>query len=146
MARYFGFNPPFLQRSTSEALNILPRQFDDRLIRNDLLQLLLTSPGERMYRPDFGSPIRETLFGPITDQDLDALRRGIEESISKFERRVTITEVDIRSNPDQNTLTIKIFGYFNYDRFNQPEAAGSLSDADLLVQLQLPTSRTPELA
>jgi phage baseplate assembly protein W len=145
MAQYFGFNPPFLQRSVSGTLNVLPRQFDDRLIRNDLLQLLLTSPGERMYRPDFGSPIRETLFGPITDQDLETLRRGIEEAIGKYDRRVTVTKVDIRSEPDQNTITIKIFGYFNYDRFNRPEAVGSLSDTDLLIQLQLPTSKTPEL-
>jgi hypothetical protein len=51
---WFGFNPPFIGGQQK----VMSRQEDLRLIKNDLLQLLLTVPGERVHRPTFGSPIR----------------------------------------------------------------------------------------
>ena len=40
-------------------------------LRDLIEQLLLTSPGERVMRPDFGCGLRDVLFGPLT-RDLAA--------------------------------------------------------------------------
>ena len=57
MATYFGQNPPFV----GGAEKVLSRQEDIRLIKNDILQLIMTSPGERVHRPNFGTAVRETI-------------------------------------------------------------------------------------
>ena len=40
-------------------------QTDKDAIRADLLHLLLTNKGERLYLPDFGSDLKKYIFEPI---------------------------------------------------------------------------------
>ena len=136
MARFFGANTPFIGGNEK----ILSRQEDERLIRNDLLQLLLTSPGERVMRPDFGGGVRDFLFEQIDDVGIELLQNDIEEAIRKHETRVQITEVVINRNEDSNQIEIKVFGFFNFDRFNV-EGAGAIVDAELLVELNIETRK-----
>lgn len=109
MAMYFGPNAPFVGRG-----KYLPRQEDDRLIRNDLLQLLLTSPGERVMRPDFGGGLRSFLFEQMDDNSISSLASDIKASIARDEKRVTVKEVKLERDEANNLLSVKIFGYFNY--------------------------------
>jgi phage baseplate assembly protein W len=134
--KYFGYNAPFIGGNE----RVLSRQVDDRLIRNDLLQLLLTAPGERVMRPDFGSPIRAYVFEQIDDTGIDILRERIKETITRFEGRVSVTDVAIETNPDSNLINIKVYGFFKIDRFGQ--LTGNPDQADLLVELKIPTRKT----
>ena len=134
-AQFFGFNAPFF----GGAQNILSRQEDERLIKNDLLQLLLTSPGERVFRPDLGTLIRESLFEPLDNQTIDALDINIREQIELFEPRVSVSSVDIAQDPGESTLTIKIFGSFVLDKFAQARVAEA---ASLILELELPIGQT----
>lgn len=136
--QYFGFNAPFLLSEAGVVSSVLPRQVDERLIRNDLLQLLLTNPGERVMRPTFGSGIRAFLFEQLDQSGLADLKQNIIETITEFERRVTVTDVSFTS--DANVLGIKVFGSFNFDRF---AGVGQDADIDLLVELNIPTRSTP---
>jgi phage baseplate assembly protein W len=135
MPKYFGYNAPFLGGNE----RVLSQQVDDRLIRNDLLQLLLTAPGERVMRPDFGSPIRTYVFEQIDEVGISQLREGIKEAIAKFESRVNVTDVIIETSPDNNLLNIKVYGFFKTDRFGQ--LRGSTEQADLLVELKIATRK-----
>lgn len=141
-ATWFGINAPFIGGSQ----NILSRQEDERLIKNDLLQLLLTAPGERVMRPDFGTSIREFLFENANTVDLDELRTNIETQIEIFETRVTITDIQINPNEDENLLDIKIFGFLNIDRFDPNILLGTNVQADLLIELNLPTAKEMQSA
>ena len=134
-ARWFGINAPFL----GGAQNVLTRQEDERLIKNDLLQLLLTAPGERVMRPDFGTQIRPSLFDLSDQGTIDALNDNIREQIERFERRVTATDIITELDSDENLLTIKVFGFLNIDRFGQVNQFEGPEEADLLVELELPT-------
>jgi phage baseplate assembly protein W len=135
---YYGFNAPFLLETDGVVSQVLPRQVDERLIRNDLLQLLLTNPGERVMRPGFGSGIRAFLFDQIDDVGLTRLKQNILAAIAQYERRVTATDVAL--TVDANIVMIRVFGYFNLDRFSQP---GQAADIDLLVELNIPTAASP---
>jgi len=139
MATWFGMNAPFIGGNEK----VLSRQIDDKLIRNDLLQLLLTSPGERVMRPDFGSGIRQFLFQPITDNQIEELRENIKMVIERYERRVILTDVQVLTDPDNNLINIKIYGFFNFDRFNSP--ISSVEAAELLVELGESTSKTMQV-
>lgn len=104
-AVYFGFNPPFLAGG-----QIMPTQTDERLIKNDLLQLLLTVPGERPFRPTFGSPLKQALFEPIDSLSINNLRNGILRAIKINEPRVTVTGLEITTD-GANTLYVKLFAF-----------------------------------
>lgn len=104
MSLFFGFNPPFITQN-----NILPSMVDERLIKNDLIQLLLTSPGERVMRADFGTKIRKYVFEPLTPKDINALKQNIIEAIKKYEQRVTTTNIKINVSPEQNLIQIQLF-------------------------------------
>ena len=103
MAKFFGFNPPFL----GGAQNVLSRQEDERLIKNDYLQLLLTAPGERVMRPSFGTNIRPFLFDLMDQRSKDDLENSIRSATERFELRINIRDIDIRFN-DDNSTTITI--------------------------------------
>jgi len=104
MADFFGFNPPFLGGNQ----NVLSRQEDIRLIKNDILQLLLTSPGQRVMRPNFGTSINFQLFDPLDEEadGNDQLRDSIASAIKEHEPRVRVQKVDLIDNTNKNLLEI----------------------------------------
>ena len=103
-AEYYGFNPPFI----GGAENILSRQEDERLIKNDILQLLLTVPGERVMRPDFGVNLRNFVFESMSSPQLSILRSEIQNQIASQEPRVNIESVVLKRDDDNNRLQINI--------------------------------------
>lgn len=119
--KYFGFNPPFLVNG-----NILPLQVGDRIIKNDLIQLLLTSPGERAFRPTFGTLLPNFLFQLSDDISIEELRNDILNKIELFENRIAVNTVDIRVT-DNNTVTVTIVGQIS-----------TSANRQLIVELDLP--------
>lgn len=103
-AIFYGFNPPFLGGQQ----NIMSRQEDDRLIKNDILQLLLTIPGERVMRPKYGVNLRNFVFENLVSSDLSILKSNIAEQLTIYEPRVNIVTIDLVPDPDRNGLQIKI--------------------------------------
>lgn len=103
-AIFYGFNPPFIGGQQ----NYLSRQEDDRLIKNDILQLLLTNPGERVMRPSYGIGLRNLVFESFGTNDLSNLSSKIGQSIAANDPRVNVLSVDIVENKDENLLNIKI--------------------------------------
>lgn len=104
MADFYGYNPPFL----GGPQNVLSRQEDVQLIRNDLLQLLLTVPGERVMRPDFGTPLRAFVFEQSTEADIATLTAGIRTAIASFEPRVVVESLNVESRPNDNALDLRL--------------------------------------
>lgn len=103
-ATYFGMNPPFF----GGAQNVLSRQEDERLIKNDILQLLLTVPGERVMRPDFGVNLRNFVFEQLTQADIFSLQTEIESQVSTQEPRVNVERVEIVRDDDNNGLIVRV--------------------------------------
>jgi hypothetical protein len=131
---WFGYGPPFVGGQEG----VFSRQVDEKLIKNDLLQLLLTAYGERVMRPTFGSPIRASLFDNMTRSQLDILENGISDVIQEYEPRVVVSSVSANIS-DDNTLTIKVYGSFNVDINNVIVA--STNTNNILVELDLPTNK-----
>jgi len=101
---WFGFNPPFI----APGGQILQTQTNERLIKNDFLQLLLTTPGERVMRPGFGTGIRTSLFDPNDELLVDNLRESIIDASLRIESRIIIQELLFQPNEDQNILNIRL--------------------------------------
>lgn len=111
MVDFYGYNPPFI----GGIQNIMSRQEDIRLIKNDILQLLMTIPGERIYRPDFGVNLRNFVFEQITDDELEVLRSEIVFAVSTFEPRVTVDYVQIDREDDKNRVKVTVVSRLKRD-------------------------------
>lgn len=103
-AKYFGYNPPFI----GGPQNIMSRQEDERLIKNDILQLLLTVPGERVMRPDYGVNLRNFVFEQMVSRDLSQLKQEIRRGITEYEPRVNVEEVYIKKDDDNNRIELRV--------------------------------------
>jgi phage baseplate assembly protein W len=101
-ARWFGFNPPFFGGQEG----VLSRQEDERLIKNDILQLLLTVPGERVMRPAFGTELRTAVFDMNDTTTVETIRQNIVNVINNYEPRVILDVIELTRVPDANKLNI----------------------------------------
>jgi len=73
-------------------------------IKSDLLQLLLTTPGERVMLPTYGTPLKRLIFDP-NDTNLEvAAREMIINSITQWEPRITVQQIEVSSTVDQSQL------------------------------------------
>ena len=71
-------------------------------IKADILQLLLTNPGERVMLPEFGTPLRRLIFEPNDTILENEARVMISNAITRWEPRVSVTRLEVSSvvNPD----------------------------------------------
>lgn len=111
MTMFFGFNPPFIGGKSK----YFTRQEDEQLVKNNILQILSTIPGERVMRPDFGVNLRNMVFEQINPVSIDILRTNILDAIRKYEPRVNILQLSIIQGENRNTLIIKLVANFKQD-------------------------------
>ncbi len=77
-------------------------------INESIQQILGTSPGERVMKPEFGSRLQELLF-ELNNAILKSLARVyVIDAIRRWEKRVIVKKVQIDNIPDQNLLNIHI--------------------------------------
>jgi phage baseplate assembly protein W len=91
------FNRPFNSTYTTK----------DQL-KSNLLNLLLTSPGERVMNPAFGCGLKRFIFEDITSNSLDSLQENILESISLYIPDITVTTFNFDTDEDNNTITLNL--------------------------------------
>jgi phage baseplate assembly protein W len=84
---------------------------DVAAIKSDLIQLLLTEPGERVMFPSFGTGLRGFLFEPSDPTLSEAIRERVIQAISIWENRVVVTRIDVFWGDDN-----KDSGGLDYDK------------------------------
>lgn len=80
----------------------------ERAIINSLKNLLLTSFYEKPFLPEFGSNLRSLLFEPVNSITANHIKREIEEVIATFEKRVSVTKVDVVPDYDNHIFRVTI--------------------------------------
>jgi len=70
---------------------------DAEHVHDELLQLLLTSPGERLFLPEFGGGVRRQVFEPASDVLRGVLKARITQALSRWMgHRLTVELIDVR--------------------------------------------------
>ena len=100
MKKFLGLQYPI--QKTPRGLFAQKRGVDQ--IKADMLQLLLTNPGERVMLPNYGTPLRELMFEP-NDSTLEIqAKQMIADSIKKWEPRIVIQNIKVTSDIDEGML------------------------------------------
>lgn len=75
----------------------------------NLLNFLVTEPGERFDNPTFGFGLRKYLFIQIEQDSLDYLKDDLSSIITEYFPQITLNEVRTTPNPDNQTITVQIY-------------------------------------
>ena len=77
-------------------------------VRQAILVILLTEPGERVMRPDFGCGLRRYLMEPNTVAVRASIQRAVATAIDVWEPRVRVLGVDVVPGDDPAVAAISI--------------------------------------
>jgi phage baseplate assembly protein W len=86
----------------------LAKKRNEDAIKQSIRNLILTNYYERPFHSEIGSPVRALLFELSTPLTAHTMRRGILDVIQNFEPRVTVENIDINLNDDNNSCEISI--------------------------------------
>lgn len=99
------------------------------VVRQNLKNLLLTSPGERIMLPDFGAGLRRVLFEPILPRTFEKARTRVMEQVSLYMPFLVIEDLQmLTSDQDDNIGPNQIRIIVSYN-------LGSLRQSDTLDML-----------
>lgn len=65
----------------------------------NLKVVLITAPGERVMRPQFGCRIWDLVFEPINANTLGLMSEAVKDAVSQWEPRVDLIDVEIVPDP-----------------------------------------------
>jgi phage baseplate assembly protein W len=73
--------------------------------------VLMTAPGERLMRPQFGCRIWELLFEPVTGNLLGLISEAVRDALAQWEPRIVVEDVRPEPDPDNHALVRIRIGY-----------------------------------
>lgn len=73
---------------------------EEASVRQALLLLLSTSPGERVMRPTYGCALAQLVFAPNDDTTAGLAIHYVRQAIERWEPRIRITKLDATRAPE----------------------------------------------
>ena len=95
----FKFNP-----LSGDLITLKNENAIARAVRN----IVLTTPGEKFFDPDFGSSVSEILFENVDDITAVSIKDEIKSSLNNYEPRVELIDVNVDPNFDENQFDVLI--------------------------------------
>jgi Bacteriophage baseplate protein W len=84
---------------------------DDEAIRQSLLLLISTRPGERVMRPEYGCDLSRLVFSPNDDTTAGLAIHFVRQAVERFEPRVEVLRVDATRDPEAATRLEIVLDY-----------------------------------
>ena len=109
------------QQRVSQSFKDISMSFETNPLNDDLIALknssaiarsirniVFTQPGEKIFNPEFGSRVSESLFEIVDEVSSIGIRDEIRSSIINYEPRVNLLDVLVNPNPDENEMNVTI--------------------------------------
>jgi phage baseplate assembly protein W len=94
--------PPQLEADSTIALVTYEED-----IRQAIIIIMETEPGERVMRPDFGAGLNRFVFEPLNTTTMALIQKRVEEALIDWEPRIDVIEVKVTMDQnEQNKLWI----------------------------------------
>jgi phage baseplate assembly protein W len=105
--RYININFPF--KSSTEGFFLDLNDNDKQAIKADLMHLILTRKGERLYLPDFGTNLLQFIFEPNDSITQSEIKSQISDTVKKYIPNLVINEVTVeQSDASEYAATVRI--------------------------------------
>ena len=73
-------------------------------VEQSIRSILLTEPGERIARPNFGVGLRRFLFAPNSLELRTGIRAAVSEALARDEARIRVESVAVSTDPREATV------------------------------------------
>lgn len=77
-------------------------------VRQSILTILDTEPGERVMRPDFGCGLRRYLMAPNSVATRALIRHDVEHALMHWEPRITLDRVEVAPGQDPALVLVAV--------------------------------------
>ena len=91
--RYININYPFKNSNKGFFLDLTSD--DNSAIKADLMHLILTRRGQRLYNPDFGTDLLRFIFEPNDGLTLSGIKEEITSVVKKYLPNLQINEISV---------------------------------------------------
>ena len=90
---------------------------NENAIKNSLFNIFSTTPGQKILNPEFGLNFEQWLFTNMSDNAALVITQTIYSQIQRWEPRISLNDVSVIPNYEQNEYNITIY-YNNNQTFN----------------------------
>jgi uncharacterized protein len=106
-AQPHGRHLAFPFRIGADGRTATPLSVEDH-IRDEVVQLLLTNPGERPFLPEFGGGVRKLIFEPASDVLRGMTKARITEALTRWlGQRLTLENLEVTFRDSTIEVEIK---------------------------------------
>jgi phage baseplate assembly protein W len=81
---------------------------DEQAIKNSLVNIFNTIPGQKVLNPEFGLDLKRFLFEPLTSFTAQRISETIFNGIRRWETRVDIVNIDVQQDYSNYQFTISL--------------------------------------
>jgi len=81
---------------------------DEAAIKQAIVSLLLTDPGERLFQPELGSGLRSFLFEPLDSATAALINASVRDTLDRYEPRIDIIDITTTPNSDENGYEVSL--------------------------------------
>jgi phage baseplate assembly protein W len=118
-ARYININFPFKNSANGFFLDI--NSDEDAAIKADLMHLILTRKGQRLYLPDFGTDLLRFIFEPNDDLTLSMVKDEIKTVVKKYLPNLSVTDITVTESDISDYAAVININYSITDGVFQTE-------------------------
>jgi len=83
----------------------------EKNVREDIMIILMTEPGERVMLPAFGGGLRSVLFEPNTAATRTRVQSVITTALAQWEPRIVVQSVTVDPDPNDPQSAIAMITY-----------------------------------
>lgn len=95
---------PFKNSPRGEFLNL--NQIDSNAIKADLVHLIMTNKGERLYLPDFGTNLRNYIFNQNDSISYSDIKDEIVEAVKKYLPNLKVNNIIVEQATDNEYVAV----------------------------------------
>ena len=108
MAKQRFINIDFPFKDSPEGFYFNLNATDADAVRADLLHLLLTNKGERLYMPDFGSDLKKYIFEPNDGVTHSEIKDNLNETIKRYMPNLIINDISFKNDTIEELIIVEL--------------------------------------
>jgi len=107
--KYINIHYPF--QNSGEGFFLDLNSDDKAAIKSDLMHLLLTRRGQRLYNPDFGTDLLRYIFEPEDGLTLNQIKSEITNVVKKYLPNLAINEITVDESTESEYAAVVRIDY-----------------------------------
>ncbi len=109
MGKYINIRYPFKDSPKGFFLDM--NATDSEAIKSDLMHLILTRKGQRLYNPDFGTDLLRYIFEPEDGFTLNQIKEEITNVVKKYLPKLQINAITVDQSDESEYAAVVRMDY-----------------------------------